>query len=234
MGDISVMARRLADRKSIQYGWSGNGGYFSNVGSRLLCWYNDPEKIDYLFSLGQLGLIGKPGSENGGEAWILTHQPDGTPHWTASTERMMFSQIAFIDYGYFYDADNVWYYVVPGPFRIKIPLEYIEAHLDDDDREFKTLERIERRLLKYIFEDYAKNDSKLQSVVASYDLTCEKLLENLTKEEFSIEHMFDRYKRVYRYFDDWVVVKTKNYRITNFLIRPKQENQENRIETIDW
>lgn len=34
MGDTSVMARRLADGH-VQYGWSGNGGYFRVVGLRL-------------------------------------------------------------------------------------------------------------------------------------------------------------------------------------------------------
>lgn len=35
MGDISIIARRLKDGH-VQYGWSGNGGYFKMVGIRLL------------------------------------------------------------------------------------------------------------------------------------------------------------------------------------------------------
>jgi len=35
MGDISIIARRLPD-KGIEYGWSGNGGYFKNVGISAL------------------------------------------------------------------------------------------------------------------------------------------------------------------------------------------------------
>lgn len=42
MGDISIMARRLTDGH-VQYGWSGNGGCFKNVGLRLLLWYQKPE-----------------------------------------------------------------------------------------------------------------------------------------------------------------------------------------------
>lgn len=52
MGDTSVMARRLADGH-VQYGWSGNGGYFRVVGLRLLVWYKAPEDVEYLFRLGQ-------------------------------------------------------------------------------------------------------------------------------------------------------------------------------------
>ena len=64
MGDVSIIARRLTNGM-IQYGWSGNGGYFSNTGARLLTWYNEKDEtiIDALFALGQLRLIGKPGSE---------------------------------------------------------------------------------------------------------------------------------------------------------------------------
>ena len=77
MGDTSVMARRLEGGKYVQYGWSGNGGYFFNVGGRLLSWYDDPEKVEYLFGLGQMKFIGKPGSEYGGESWYYTHDRDG-------------------------------------------------------------------------------------------------------------------------------------------------------------
>ncbi len=68
MGDISIIARRLTDGH-VQYGWSGNGGYFRNVGVRLLAWYDDPEMVEYLFGLGQLSELGQPGSERGGSSW---------------------------------------------------------------------------------------------------------------------------------------------------------------------
>lgn len=43
----------------VQYGWSGNGGYFRVVGLRLLVWYKAPEDVEYLFRLGQTSFIGK-------------------------------------------------------------------------------------------------------------------------------------------------------------------------------
>ena len=135
MGDTSVMARRLADGH-VQYGWSGNGGYFRVVGLRLLAWYKDPEDVEYLFGLGQTSFIGKKGSEKGGFGWMETHSLTGEPCWLDQTERMIFSKLAFVDYGYFYDADQKWYYIVPGPFRIKMPLELVYNNLDEDDFEF--------------------------------------------------------------------------------------------------
>lgn len=36
MGDVSIIARRLPDGH-VQYGWSGNGGYFKVVARRCCC-----------------------------------------------------------------------------------------------------------------------------------------------------------------------------------------------------
>ena len=76
MGDTSIIARRLKDGH-VQYGWSGNGGYFSNVGLRLLLWYQDPEDVEYLFELGQTKIIGKKGSEKGGFGIFESHELTG-------------------------------------------------------------------------------------------------------------------------------------------------------------
>ena len=92
MGDTSVMARRLADGH-VQYGWSGNGGYFRVVGLRLLVWYKAPEDVEYLFRLGQTSFIGKKGSEKGGFGWMETHSLTGEPCWLDQTERMIFSKM---------------------------------------------------------------------------------------------------------------------------------------------
>lgn len=62
MGDISIIAWRLTDGH-VQYGWSGNGGYYSAVGSLLNRFYKDPEMVEYLFGLGQLRHLGIPYNE---------------------------------------------------------------------------------------------------------------------------------------------------------------------------
>lgn len=97
MGDISVIARRLKDGH-VQYDWSGNGDYCANTGLRLLAWYNDPVQVEYLFSLGQVGGLGAPGSEC--SQTFSRNRPTGTPHWLGTSEDEIFSRIAFVDYGY--------------------------------------------------------------------------------------------------------------------------------------
>lgn len=238
MGDISIIARRLESGSRVQYGWSGNGGYYKMVGSRLLNWYNNPEKVEYLFDLGQLANLGKPGSENNNESLVLTHQLTGEPHWLGKSERTIFSKIAFIDYGYLYDLDNTWYYVIPGPFRIKIPLEYIDKHLDEDGFEFKERAFIEYSLVKFILNDYYLSDANFQNIIAEkYTEGIEKIRSKFlsnNKADGACIFLYELYNAIFKYFDDWVVVKTNkdNSKITNFVIRKKQEND--RVETIYW
>lgn len=64
----------------------------------------------------------------------------------------MFSQVAFADYGYFYDSDNRWYYVIPGPVRVKMPLMLISNNLDNRDQEFGFCKEVERTVTKNVLE----------------------------------------------------------------------------------
>lgn len=233
MGDVSVIGRRLGP-KHVQYGWSGNGGYFSNVGARLLEWYDDPACMDYLFGLGQLRLIGKPGSEKGGESWFYTHGRTGEPHWVDPSERWIFSKILFIDYGYFYDSDNTWYYVDSGPFRIKIPLRYYANHLDERGYEFDERNRVTKQVLEYFLREYVPKDTELSEIIDSYKKPRDEIIKQVTEAEFPDHELYDHYRRLYEAMDDWVVVKTdeKYENITRIIM--KRDQGENRLETIDW
>lgn len=86
MGNISIMARRFSDGH-VQYGWSGNGGYFSFTGAHLLEWYQNSDAVEYLFGLGQTACVGRVGSENGGCSIMETNAPTGRPFWLGDTER---------------------------------------------------------------------------------------------------------------------------------------------------
>ena len=167
----------------VQYGWSGNGGYFRVVGLRLLVWYKAPEDVEYLFRLGQTSFIGKKGSEKGEFGWMETHSLTGEPCWLDQTERMIFSKMAFADYGYFYDTDQKWYYIIPGPFRIKMPLELVYNNLDEDDFEFDFLEEIQDRVLTYILTEYIENHPKFAEVLKKEGYTPEEIMKTIREKE---------------------------------------------------
>ena len=101
MGDTSIIARRMPDGK-IQYGWSGNGGTLDITGEVIDTYYDTSELVDYLFSLGQLELIGAPHSEDG-DCWYR-NRPAGAPHWVVQSENEIFDRILFLDYIYFYET----------------------------------------------------------------------------------------------------------------------------------
>ena len=234
MGDISVIARRRSDGM-VEFGWGGNGGYFGTVGLRLLKWYNDPEMVNYLFGMGEMRFIYKPYSENG-DGW-LKNTPAGSPHEISETEKAIFSTIAFVDYGYFYDSDGVWYYIVPGPFRIKIPLFHICAYMikhDEADYEFDYLREIEKNPLKYIFTDYLAEDPDFRKHLKKLGINdVSQLCKELSNEGSPIYAFRENNYNIFEYFDDWVKVMTTDdfCEMTGFILKRRAEKH---IETIYW
>lgn len=227
MGDISIIARRLSDQY-VQHGWSGNGGCFKSVGAKLLLWYNTPDMVEYLFGLGQLRSLWDPYSENTSQVFRTT--PDNYPHWVSPSERWIFSKIAFIDYGYFYDADQVWYYVNPGPFRIKLPLTLIAANLDAKSYEFSFLEKVKHLVLDQIFSEH------FAEYLAHHGhdrASLQKLWEELSQEEHPLYKLWDCHRSVFDCFDDWVVIRPdeSGKNVGEILLRPKEETH---TETIFW
>lgn len=77
-------------------------------------------------------------------------------------------------------------------------------------------------------------DDELMKIAKSYDKPYEQIVEQILGANRPEHELFDRYKRIYKAMDDWVVVKTdeNNENIAGFLMRKNQG--ENRIETIDW
>ena len=235
MGDISIIARRLKDGH-VQYGWSGNGGYFTSVGVRLLLWYQKPEDVEYLFELGQTRLIGKKGSEKGGFGIFESHDLTGEAFWLGRTERVIFSRIMFIDYGYFYDLDHKWYYIIPGPFRIKMPLELIENHLNEENYEFEYLEEIEDKIIKYILNEYRESHPDFMKYVEKEGYYVPEVMkdEDIKREgRISVMRFYDKYRKIFKYFDDWILIKTNNddTEITDIVVKKKSDDH---IETCEW
>ncbi|MBQ8942407.1 MAG: hypothetical protein IJ062_11280 [Firmicutes bacterium] len=200
-----------------------------NTGYRLYEWYREPEMVEYLFELGQTALIGIPGSEDGNSPWYLSHELKNEGFWLGDTERKIFSRIAFIDYGYFYDLDNQWYYIVPGPFRIKIPLGYLIENVERDKYEFDYINQVEKNLITHIFTDFIKKDRAFEELVKTKNIPTE-VYKVLSLSDNPIYDLFRKYKYIYEYFDDWIVVEP-NENGYNFKIRKKEETH---TETFYW
>ena len=238
MGGISIIARRLEGGNYVQYGFSGIGGNFGYLGLLLMEHYDSPERVDYLFDLGQLNHLGRPYSENGGYSFILTTDMENKPHHLDRTERSIFSKIAFIDHGYFYDLDNQWYFVMPGPFRIKIPAIYMFDHMDTffHDEEWDERHRISENLIRYLLGEYYENDIELQELVKNtYEEDIAEIREKVFKANWPEGELFHKYKAIFEYFDDWVVaIPGRNNQYIKFYIVKRYVDDNDRIETIYW
>ena len=136
MGTHAAIARRVSP-DVIQFGNVINDGYLEYVGFVLQMYYDTPEKVEKLFSLGQLETLGAPGTE---ENSAIMDRKTGTfctriwhdycPHEICRSENDINPKVMFTDYYYFFDSDNIWYYVKPGLGMQKIPLVYALARMN--------------------------------------------------------------------------------------------------------
>lgn len=233
MGDTSIIARRLS-AEYVQYGWGGNGGVYFPMGKILLENYEDPNTAEYLFALGQLAHIWIPHSEETGS--VIANRPTGQPHWVGRSEREIFSQTVFTDVGYFYDTDHIWYYVVPGPFRLKLPLSLVARNLDENHREFDFLSRVEMAVLDQVVK-MCRTDPAIGERLATRGLSPtvmdDSVLEDLKKERWPMDAFWKNYRGVFNCFDDWVLVKAdkSGKHVGKIILKPKEETH---IETIYW
>lgn len=232
MGSIGIIARRRKDG-TVQYGYAGNGAYYSRMGNMLMQWYNEPRMAAYLFSLGQLSCLDMPLSEKGypGGTAYNVNTPTGEPHWESNTERSIFSQIAFIDHGYFYETECCqWFHVSNGPFRLKAPLKLIANNLDEDLREDGYLESLERLAIDYILNEYPTTDPEFRNLLAVHDL--DGLRKDLSGSQ-PMEALFDNHMEIYEYLDDFIVALPDDEcrNVAGFLVRKRESP---RLETINW
>ena len=120
---------------------------------------------------------------------------------------------------------------MPGPFRIKIPIELIYNNLDDEDYEFDFRNKVVIQLMTYIFQNY-KNE-KFDKLINELNLDKKNLLAEIVNAEFPAPFLWEHYRYIYNFFDDWVVVKANPSftEVEKFIIREKSEKH---IETIFW
>lgn len=251
MGDISIIARRLPDGR-VQYGWSGNGGYCRTVGVPLLKWYNTPEMVDYLFGLGQLSCLAAPltGEYEWDEIWHTT--PIGRPHFWADSEQGIYRGIAYVDYAYFYDVDQRWYYLDYRYFNIKIPLESVWQYLarTGEHLELKFFWKIHAHVFSHVMGTLYEQDEGFRALADQHTDDRAKILNATSKiiaadltnsnDESEAENLlwnelypfFRENKWIYDYLDRWaVVIPTANGDVEKVILRKREEPRK---ETIEW
>ena len=136
--------------------------------------------------------------------------------------------------GYFYDLDHKWYYIIPGPFRIKMPLELIDQNVDEQNYEFDFRKRVQDKILRYIFGDYREKNSEFAEFLDKEGYLVEDILENISKDGLlSVMEFYHKYQKIYDYFDDWILIKTneEDTEITDIVVKKMSEKH---VETCEW
>ena len=138
----------------------------------------------------------------------------------------------------FRSLDHKWYYVVPGPFRIKMPLELVEQNLDENDFEFDFIRSVVDKVLRYILNEYREEDPAFRQYMDAAGYTAEDVAENISYDNdkgklLSDVKLYDKYRKLYDYFDTWILVKgtEDNAAIGDIIVRKKTETH---IETCNW
>ncbi|MDO4555327.1 MAG: hypothetical protein Q4B70_09310 [Lachnospiraceae bacterium] len=82
-----------------------------------------------------------------------------------------------------------------------------------------------------ILNDYYFQDKNFQEHIAKYDI--ENMKNELSKSEFPVYDLYNKYPLAHRYFDDWVVVKAneKMNQVTEIIMKAGEEMH---IETSEW
>ncbi len=252
MRDARMIARRRKDG-TVQFGLLGTLKECRNVGPILGCWYDAPDKVDYLFSQGQLFNVGELYSETF-ERFPETHKncPTGVPYWESKTEtdiffnymaagycRYLYKSDAECDdfyenkapqYGYLYDTDCQWYYIMSGLFTLKIPFSLELANMNKEEPEFWFIEEVQGMVLKYIVDEYSKTDPEFASILADCNQDVLRMVLDGTAPTILLCF---KYPQILEYFDNWVVVlpDAEGKNVGSILVRKREEPRK---ETIDW
>lgn len=233
MGDVSVMARRLPDGH-IEYGWSGNGGYFRSVGKMFLL-YDTDELADDLFRLGQLFNVGMPGSEHGLLPEYMRNLPIGSPMYHGDSESNMFDRIVGVDYGYLRELDGEWYSINPGPFCVKMPLRLVGNHLDERGFKYDFWREVDAKITEYMLTDFVAENEDFRAYLVDAGIDPTHIREHLKGSDYPLYDLDKHYSNVSNYFDEWIVVDCDaDYQeVTSIHLRKKVPDAQ-RQETCTW
>ena len=253
MDTHAAIARRVSP-DVIQFGNVINDGYLEYVGLVLQMYYDTPEKVEKLFSLGQLETLGAPGTE---ENSAIMDRKTGTfctriwhdycPHEICRSEKDINPKVMFTDYYYFFDSDNIWYYVKPDLGMQKIPLVYALARMNyfrdnpesrpdilgKDSVDLCVRYEMEMAYLKEVLYEYPKEDLDFKEMLDSSGLNLEEVMAKLRKEDFPLHCFYEKNKSLIHYFDRWSVFDISKSSLPPVKVYLKKASEKHE-ETILW
>ena len=78
---------------------------------------------------------------------------------------------------------------------------------------------------------FLKKDAVFKNYISKFDVN--QVLNALKTSNFPIHKLFEEYREIFDYFDDWIVIcaDKENNNISEIIMKAKEEEH---IETIEW
>ena len=114
----------------------------------------------------------------------------------------------------------------------------IESHLDKHRCGGNYPAEVLEKIVLYVLTEYAQENPDFAAFVEEDGFSLEVILENIREENwlsslYASGFFFKRYGRLFRYFDDWVVIKTNedDTEISDIVLKKREAKH---IETCYW
>lgn len=90
---------------------------------------------------------------------------------------------------------------------------------------------VQNDVLVYIFGEYRENDTEFAEFWDQEGYSIEDVKKNIRENGLlSVGKFYRQYKKIYDYFDNWILIKT-NAESTDIIVKKKTEEH---LETCEW
>lgn len=119
-------------------------------------------------------------------------------------------------------------------YKRKIAQALEKCGLDEDYYEFDYLRKLEDQILRYIFTEYMQKNRDFEYYLEQEGCKPETVMTDIEKDgQLNIWKLYDKYQNIWRYFDDWIVIKTNedDTEIVGIVVRKREDIH---VETCNW
>ncbi len=88
--------------------------------------------------------------------------------------------------------------------------------------------------LRYIFNNYKETDLEFARFIEMEGHDYDDIIKTINEDDMlSVMELYNNYKKIYSYFDNWILIKAnEDYtEIADIIVKKKEENH---IETYKW
>ena len=93
---------------------------------------------------------------------------------------------------------------------------------------------MEDQILRYIFTEYMQKNRDFEYYLEQEGCNPETVMIDIEKDgQLNIWKLYDKYQNIWRYFDDWIVIKTNedDTEIVGIVVRKREDIH---VETCNW